>query len=748
MAKLSDLLAEQHSDPWMQDFLKASRPEQRDAARALSEAISANVQGFPDKAAEKAGEAAERFANSHNTPGELRAGLEQVYAEQRKLKGQKCIALAEDLRRKLSATNYRWGRGQLALEDATCSNLKARLDVVAENLEFSRRTATEFQYPVMGLRTLALDASFRRQRHEFQESWQELKEGLRLYHEDVYPTERLYNFYSVLEQYLEDRNLPNAQRALLSQAIEVRKHDAPEDANLILTASIYFRLANSFAGSRKNPEAKDATQKARAFLARVPKKPTVARYVLYLEIDAALGQLRVGAPDLALATLEPSRELLPAIEHDFMFVDFNRILGDSYRQVRQFDEAMRSYESGIVTAERALSTLENEADRLQWMNGAGQLYGGLVLSLLDQHKDREALQVWEWSRDRFLTEQRPLGNRSWLDLSREIHRPLIIGYGTHIVYASLSDRLQIWFADGGEIRSKSIPIKQQDLESLVEEFARECANPNSDLEELSRHSLKLSELFLQPFASDLRSSQPVAIELDPKLFRLPLAALMGPGNSYLADQHPFTISPGLWMEESLRKPKMVGHDELVLVLDASPSSGPGHLPGHEQLSKTVAEVFPSASVEQPVNVAWKTASRQLSRSEALIFIGHGVHSSAGTALVYGNTHLTAKDFSPELLHRLDLAVLIACSSGAAGDSGLLEADSLVRPFLSAGVPWVIASRWDVDSRTSARLMEDFHRRVGRGEGIASALSLARKQIRSEKPHPYYWAAFDLDGRMN
>src|SRR5258708_14760844 len=111
----------------MKDFLKASRPEQREAARALSEAITANVQGFPDKAAEKAGEAAERFSNFHNTPGELRAGLEQVYAEQRKLKGEKCMARAEELRGKLSVTRYRWGQGQVALEDATCSNFKASL---------------------------------------------------------------------------------------------------------------------------------------------------------------------------------------------------------------------------------------------------------------------------------------------------------------------------------------------------------------------------------------------------------------------------------------------------------------------------------------------------------------------------------------------------------------------------------------------------------------------------------------------
>jgi CHAT domain-containing protein len=130
----------------------------------------------------------------------------------------------------------------------------------------------------------------------------------------------------------------------------------------------------------------------------------------------------------------------------------------------------------------------------------------------------------------------------------------------------------------------------------------------------------------------------------------------------------------------------------------------------------------------------------------LVVISHGVRNGTGTALVYGKDRLTAKDFPPGLLHRLDLAVLIACSSGVGGDNGPLESDNLVRPFLSAGVPFVIASRWDVDSRASARLMEQFHQHLGSGEGVVSALSLARKQLRREKPHPYYWAAFDLDGR--
>lgn len=748
MAKLADLLAEEHSDPWMKDFLKASRPEQRDAARALSEAITANKKGFYDEATEKSHDAAQRFANSGNVPGRLRAQMEEVYAEQRKLKVRKCLTGADELRGKLLAARYYWLQGQLMVEKATCANLETQLAAVEENLETARKLASEHDFSVLSLRILGIDASIEQLQHREYQSWQKSVQGIARYYRGTYPSVRLYQFYSVTEQYAERKHLLYLQRALLSQAISILEDWPSEDANPALAGALYLRLSNVYAEMGLDALAQNATTRANVLFDQVPNQPYVINYVLFAKISAADRQLRLGTAGLALSTLEPSRRLLPAVEHDFMFLDFNRALGDSYRQARRFEEAAQTYENGIVTAESALATLEDPADRLQWMRGAEQLYRGLVLNLIQQNRVQDALKVWEWSRDRSSSDERPAINLSWAALEKEIFRPLPSMPETHLIYAALADRLQIWIVKGQKIKSKSVATRPQDLESLVNEFAGECANSASDVEELKRNSLKLSAMFLQPILSELLPSESIAIELDPKLFRLPLSALMPTSETYLDDQHSFTVSPGFRIEMQLRQPGPVTRDELVLVADASPVNGAGYLPGHDQLTKAVSEVFPSSSVAQPATASWKTASRQLARSGALVFIGHGIHSSTGTALVYGNTHLTAKDFSPALLHRLDLAVLIACSSGAAGDNGLLEADSLVRPFLKAGVPHVIASRWDVDSRMSARLMEDFHRRLGRGEGVASALSLARKQVRIEKPHPYYWAAFDLDGRAN
>src|SRR4029079_10045865 len=61
------------------------------------------------------------------------------------------------------------------------------------------------------------------------------------------------------------------------------------------------------------------------------------------------------------------------------------------------------------------------------------------------------------------------------------------------------------------------------------------------------------------------------------------------------------------------------------------------------------------------------------------------------------------------LPRTRLVVLSACESGLGQyyrGEGIV---SLVRPFLAARVPTVVASLWSVDSRATADLMIEFHR---------------------------------------
>jgi CHAT domain-containing protein/Tfp pilus assembly protein PilF len=73
--------------------------------------------------------------------------------------------------------------------------------------------------------------------------------------------------------------------------------------------------------------------------------------------------------------------------------------------------------------------------------------------------------------------------------------------------------------------------------------------------------------------------------------------------------------------------------------------------------------------------------------------------------------------------------------------------SLSRAFLDAGSASVLATLWQVDDLSTARLMQDFYRRLARGQK-AQSLAAAQRELRREYQHPYYWAPFVLVGKMN
>jgi CHAT domain-containing protein len=101
------------------------------------------------------------------------------------------------------------------------------------------------------------------------------------------------------------------------------------------------------------------------------------------------------------------------------------------------------------------------------------------------------------------------------------------------------------------------------------------------------------------------------------------------------------------------------------------------------------------------------------------------------------------------LDRTDLVVLSACETQLGELSAGDEVVGLNRAFLY-GSSTVIASLWSVDDEATGALMESFYRHLLEGMGKAQALQAAQEEIRTdpdhpEWAHPYYWAAFVLNG---
>ena len=108
--------------------------------------------------------------------------------------------------------------------------------------------------------------------------------------------------------------------------------------------------------------------------------------------------------------------------------------------------------------------------------------------------------------------------------------------------------------------------------------------------------------------------------------------------------------------------------------------------------------------------------------------------------------VTALELAGLNLWGTQLVVLSACDTGR-GDVKLGQGVyGLRRAFLVAGAETVVMSLWQVNDETTRELMEAYYSNLLAGQGRATALHAAMRQLRQTRPHPHYWAPFIAMGR--
>ena len=108
--------------------------------------------------------------------------------------------------------------------------------------------------------------------------------------------------------------------------------------------------------------------------------------------------------------------------------------------------------------------------------------------------------------------------------------------------------------------------------------------------------------------------------------------------------------------------------------------------------------------------------------------------------------VTALELAGLNLWGTQLVVLSACDTGR-GDVKLGQGVyGLRRAFLVAGAETVVMSLWKVNDETTRTLMEAYYRYLLAGQGRATALREAMRELRRTQPHPHSWAPFIAMGR--
>ncbi|MCT7975529.1 CHAT domain-containing protein [Laspinema olomoucense] len=304
-------------------------------------------------------------------------------------------------------------------------------------------------------------------------------------------------------------------------------------------------------------------------------------------------------------------------------------------------------------------------------------------------------------------------------------------------------------------------IREGDLEANQR---TEPKSPNSAEGKVSGQFRKLHEILIEPIADLLPSNPNERVIFVPhdSLFLVPFPALQDASGKYLIEKHTILTSPSIQVLEftrdrlsQVRMTHPLGKTGEVLVVGnpIMPVLESGQLrplPGSEQEAQNIGKLWNVS----PVIGEAATKSRvvqQMQSSQIIHLATHGSFDSnvpleswvALTPSGTDNGFLTAGEIFGLNLNA-ELVVLSACNTGR----GKITGDGVVglsRSFISAGVPSLLVSLWEVPDYATALLMQEFYQVFQENGDKAQALRQAMLTTMQQYPDPFEWAAFTLMG---
>ena len=264
------------------------------------------------------------------------------------------------------------------------------------------------------------------------------------------------------------------------------------------------------------------------------------------------------------------------------------------------------------------------------------------------------------------------------------------------------------------------------------------------------------ELLIEPIEPWLPKNDRDRIIFVPQgaLLLVPFAALQDKNGSFLIERHTLQIAPSI-QSLSLLKPSQSLQPNPLIVGNPSPMPQDfDPLPGSETEATAIASLLHATAITGK-NATKRNILTQLSSASVIHLATHGIlDESQGleSAIVLANGNLTGRPdellTASEILNLKLSATLVdlsACNTGR----GKITGDGVIglsRSFMSAGVPSVVVSLWQVPDAPTSALMIAFYQNLILKMDKAQALRQAMLTTLKVYPNPQDWAGFMLVGR--
>jgi tetratricopeptide (TPR) repeat protein len=446
------------------------------------------------------------------------------------------------------------------------------------------------------------------------------------------------------------------------------------------------------------------------------------------------------------------------------------------KEAHNFEEAAQLIEQAIEASEGLRTSIHRDSLRVSFFTTAQELFDEAILLSLARGQKDLALHYAERGRARALldaiggpkslTKNDPMTRLDFPISSLDEWRRKIPASVQVIEYRLVHGTLLIWLVDKNNMIFRQVPIVDNKLELLIQQFLESIGAENFEAfrthaerdaqtlyQENCRLGKQLYQILWEPIAKDLIPGMQLVIIPDGYLHRLPFGALVTAEDLFFDEKYVWTKAPSLTiLTDGASQNRTAPLSEIKRFLMVSNPTGDLFC------DRSVARLFAPSQIVAGQKARFDTLKESLiNGAEIVYFCVHAVSDSRHPMNSYielaGDHDQTVPVYARQLLE-LDfsltrLAVLNACETAngkiARGEGAL----NMVRVFSMAGVPSVIASLWKNDNRRSVQILGDFFRNLAQGRNLAVALQQAKlqniEQLKREVgfPLPYFWSALEI-----
>jgi CHAT domain-containing protein len=748
--RVAAVAALNHHDTWLRDMMvESGRTNFSDGVYHLALAIRSNERADTAIATQNATKALTTFEKFNSPAGRLRAELELLFAAEVAQKGDSCRAAVSLVRGLPAEISYPWIKSQFEIESGTCAWLQEDLGTTEREYRLGEEEANKSGFHQLQMRAMDHLASLHTENGDYLAAWVLTQQGLAEFWSNYYPNVRGYNFYYSLYELTRLTGLHQAQVAAWRDGLRLVE-DSPDMGQRAIAHSVMANAAEA-AGQLELSEREFV--RAGQLFASTPRDASTRAAELEAETRLAGVELELGKATIAANRLRPLESEFRALSDGSLAILYYTNLGSADFATGDSADAEAALGTALRISGRQLRSLASYKSRLQIIEQSQIAYRTLVERYLEKGSGEAALALWERYRSASTLYpedgQREYPSEQAPDLDTAISA---LKSETDLSYAFLPNGLAIWVVDDRGVFAYWLKGMNKEIAMTANTFRAVCSSPGSNQSTFRTQSRKLYDRLIAPIEGHLITGRSLEVETDGPLSGVPFEALLDRQDVYIGDREAVSLSLGLLYRGSPRQPFRASPRMSALIVAVPSAEGDfvqsAPLPEVIDEAEAVANDFPNRTVLNSREATVQSVNSHLSKASLFHFAGHSVNTPLSAGLVLSDAFLTAESLKESSLSNLELAVLSACDTEDGADQSPTGADSLVRMFVRAGVPNIVASRWNVDTVVTRVFMERFYKYLLDGDSIASSLRHAQMDLRSRRDtdDPYYWCAFGLFGQ--